>query len=147
MVQDKQGKRDKRARLTRFRWVIGTPYFVEGTSILTEVPILYFIKFTLGWEMPEGRFLMSLSNATNMFEGVVGAGLYDLFKQPAFNWLTGAFKDSFLNVAHTTDERTLILQMFIYISLFLTLLTIPFVEILRRELARQKIDINLGKRN
>jgi MFS family permease len=92
-------------------------------------------------------FLMSLSNATNMFEGVVGAGLYDLFKQPAFNWLTEAFGGSFLNVANTTDERTLILQIFIYISLFFTLLTIPFVEILRRELARQKIDINLGKRN
>jgi hypothetical protein len=27
------------------RWVIGTPYFVQGTSTLTEVPILYFIKY------------------------------------------------------------------------------------------------------
>jgi hypothetical protein len=92
-------------------------------------------------------FLMSLSNATNMFEGVVGAGLYELFSRPAFDWLIRVFENSFMNVAHSGDERTLILQMFIYISLFFTLLTIPFVEILRRELARQNIDINLGKRN
>jgi hypothetical protein len=52
-----------------------------------------------------------------------------------------------MNVANTGDERTIILQMFVYISLFFTLLTIPFVEMLRRELTRQQIDINLGKRN
>ena len=92
-------------------------------------------------------FLMSLSNATNMFEGVVGAGLYNLFSKPGFHWLIKTFGDSFLNIANTSDERTIILQIFVYISLFFTLLTIPFVEILRRELARQHIDINLGKRN
>jgi MFS family permease len=92
-------------------------------------------------------FLMSLSNATNMFEGVVGAGLYHLFSQPVFDRLVGAFGNSFLNLAGTRDERTLILQIFVYISLFFTLLTIPFIEMLRRELARNKIDINLGKRN
>ncbi len=92
-------------------------------------------------------FLMSLSNATNMFEGVVGAGLYNLFSQPAFNGLIKTVGNSFLNVANTMDERTIILQMFVYISLFFTLLTIPFIELLRRELARQKIDINLGRRH
>jgi hypothetical protein len=92
-------------------------------------------------------FLMSLSNATNMFEGVVGAGLYHLFSQPLFDRMIGAFGNSFLNLAGTLDERTLILQMFVYISLFFTLLTIPFIEMLRHELARKNIDINLGKRN
>jgi hypothetical protein len=91
-------------------------------------------------------FLMSLSNATNMFEGVVGAGLYELFSRPAFNWLIQAFGNSFMNVANSRDERTIILQIFVYISLFFTLLTIPFIEMLRRELAREKIDINLGRR-
>ena len=52
----------------------------------------------------------------------------------------------FLNIAHTADERTLILQMFVYISLFFTLLTIPFIELLRRELERRNVDINLGKK-
>jgi hypothetical protein len=64
---------------------------------------------------------MALSNATNMFEGVVGAGLYNMFSQPAFDWLTAAVGNSLLNVAHTMDERTIILQMFVYISLFFTL--------------------------
>ena len=35
--------------------------------------------------------------------------------------------------------------MFVYISLFFTLLTIPFIEVLRRELERRKVEINLGK--
>jgi hypothetical protein len=91
-------------------------------------------------------FLMSLSNATNMFEGVVGAGLYKLFTHPAFDWLVRAFKNTFFNIADTGDERTLILQMFIYIGLFFTLLTIPFLELLRRELVRREITINLGRR-
>ena len=90
-------------------------------------------------------FLMSLSNVTNMFEGVVGAGLYKLLVNPPFNRLVEEFKGTFLNIAHTSDERTLILQMFVYISLFFTLLTIPFIEVLRRELERRKVEINLGK--
>ena len=57
-----------------------------------------------------------------------------------------AFGNSFLNIADTGDERTLILQMFVYISLFFTLLTIPFIELLRRELEQREVEINLGKR-
>jgi hypothetical protein len=90
-------------------------------------------------------FLMSLSNATNMFEGVVGAGLYKMLSIPAFNWLIRGFEHTFFNIAGTGDELTLILQIFVYISLFFTVLTIPFVEFLRRELASRKIKINLGR--
>jgi hypothetical protein len=89
---------------------------------------------------------MSLSNVTNMFEGVIGAGLYNIFTHPLLNRLVAAFENTFLNIAHTGDERTLILQIFVYISLIFTLLTIPFIELLRRELERQKVKINLGKR-
>ena len=91
-------------------------------------------------------FLMSLSNATNMFEGVIGAALYNLFTHPPFNRLVQGFGNSFLNIADTGDERTLILQMFVYISLLFTLLTIPFIELLRRELEQREVEINLGKR-
>ena len=91
-------------------------------------------------------FLMSLSNVTNMFEGVVGAGLYNMFTRPPLNRLVAAFEDTFLNIAQTGDNRTLILQIFVYISLLFTLLTIPFIELLRRELERRKVEINLGKR-
>jgi hypothetical protein len=60
MAQDKQGKSDRHPGLTRLRWVIGTPYFVQGTSTLTEVPILYFIKFTLGMGDAGGQLFDAL---------------------------------------------------------------------------------------
>lgn len=91
-------------------------------------------------------FLMSLSNATNMFEGVVGAGLYNVFTRPPLNRLVDAFGHTFLNIADTVDQRTLILQIFVYISLFFTLLTIPFIMMLRRELDRRNVKINLGQK-
>jgi len=90
-------------------------------------------------------FLMSISNATNMFEGVVGAGLYKVFRSPSLSALLEGFAASPLNIAATANERTLILELFVYISLFFTLLTIPFIELLRRELDRRGIAIRLGR--
>jgi hypothetical protein len=90
-------------------------------------------------------FLMSLSNVTDTLEGVVGAGLYQLFSQPWLAWLLEVFQGSGFAIAQTADTRTLILQMFVYISLFFTVLTIPFIVLLRRELQRQGISIKLGK--
>jgi hypothetical protein len=37
---------------------------------------------------------------------------------PAFNWLVRGFEHTFINIAGTGDERTLILQVFVYIILF-----------------------------
>jgi BT1 family len=90
-------------------------------------------------------FLMSLSNVTDTLEGVVGAGLYKLLSQPWLAWLLEVFQSSGFAVAKTADTRTLILQMFVYISLLFTVLTIPFIVLLRRELQRQGIPIKLGK--
>jgi MFS family permease len=89
-------------------------------------------------------FLTALSNVTGMFEGVVGAGLFSVFKQPWMAWLLDAFQSSALNIAHTSDQRTLILELFVYISLVFTLLTIPFLVILKRELERRGIVVHLG---
>ena len=89
-------------------------------------------------------FLMSLSNVTNMFEGVVGAGLYDLLSSPSFSWVLQGFGRTPLNIAGVEDPRTLALQLFVYISLLFTLLTIPFIEMLRRELEQRGIPIRLG---
>ena len=89
-------------------------------------------------------FLMSLANVTDMFEGVVGAALYDLFSRPWMSWLIEAFAGSPLDFAHTADERTLILEMFVYIGLLFTLLTIPFLLMLQRELQRRGVAIKLG---
>ncbi len=90
-------------------------------------------------------FLMSLSNVTNMFEGVVGAGLYDLLSSPPFSGVLEGFGRTPLNIAAAQDPRTLILQIFVYISLLFTLLTIPFIEMLRRELERRGVRIRLGE--
>jgi hypothetical protein len=89
-------------------------------------------------------FLMSLINVTNMFEGVVGAGLYDLFTRPALAGVLAAFSGSPFDIAGSGDARTLVLQIFVYISLFFTLLTVPFLELLRRELVRREITVELG---
>jgi len=59
-MADKRKKNRHSKRLFRFRWVIGTPYFVQGTSAFTEIPILYFIKFTLGMGDAGGQLFDAL---------------------------------------------------------------------------------------
>ena len=87
-------------------------------------------------------FLMALSNVTNTFEGLVGSGLFWLFSRPELTELVGAFSRSPLNIAGVADKRTLILQMFVYISLFFTLLAVPVVVVLRGALERRGIHID-----
>ena len=86
-------------------------------------------------------FLMSLSNVTNTFEGLVGSALYWLLTRSWMSWTLSVFHGSILDIAGVTDPRTLILQMFVYISLGFTLLAIPVVYILQRSLARRGIEI------
>ena len=90
-------------------------------------------------------FLTALANTTNIVEDVVGAGLFKLFSTPSFGWLHIVFQGSIFDIANSLDTRTVILEMFIYISLFFTLLTIPFIELLRRNLKKQGIIILLSK--
>ncbi|MEX2493886.1 MAG: hypothetical protein WD425_19255 [Nitrospirales bacterium] len=90
-------------------------------------------------------FLMALSNVTTLFEGIVGAGLFQLFSHPGMGWMLSAFQGSWMDIAVVPDTRTLILQVFVYISLTFTLLTIPFIVLLKQELERQGIVIHLGK--
>ena len=87
-------------------------------------------------------FLMALSNVTNTFEGLVGSGLYWFFTQPWTAWLVDLFYRSPFDIAGVGDQRTLILQLFVYISLFFTLLTIPVVVLLKRTLARSGIEVS-----
>ncbi len=90
-------------------------------------------------------FLTALANTTNIVEDVVGAGLFKLFSSPSFDWLRNAFQGSMFEIANSIDTRTLILEMFIFISLFFTLLTLPFIELLKRDLSKQGIKISLSK--
>lgn len=89
-------------------------------------------------------FLMSLANVTDMFEGAVGAALYHLMSQPALHWLIEAFHNSFFDIAGVSDQRTMILQLFVYISLIFTLLTLSLVALLGREFTRRGISIHLA---
>jgi len=89
-------------------------------------------------------FLMSLTNVTGVFEGVVGAGLYKLFSQPWMAWTLNAFQGTWFDISGVTDQRTLILEIFVYIGLVFTLLTIPFILLLKREFERQRMVIHLG---
>lgn len=86
-------------------------------------------------------FLTALSNLTNTFEGLVGSGLYGLLTRPWMDWLLAAFYRSHFDIAGVPDPRTLILQIFVYISLFFTLLALPIVYLLKRELSRRGIQI------
>jgi hypothetical protein len=86
-------------------------------------------------------FLMSLSNVTNTFEGLVGSALYWMFTRTWMSWLLAAFQQSPFDIAGVPDTRTLILQMFVYISLLFTLLVVPVVLALQRALARRGIEI------
>ncbi len=89
-------------------------------------------------------FLMSWANATGVFEGVAGAGLFALFLQPWMQGFLDAFHGSWLDISGLADQRTLILEVFVYISLIFTLLTIPFILLLKREFERQGLVIQLG---
>lgn len=90
-------------------------------------------------------FLMAFSNVTNMFSGMVGAGLYGLFSQEIFSKVLDTFRGSWFDIAGVKDERTLILQLFVYISMFFTILSVLFVYLLKKEFVRQDIKIYLGR--
>jgi len=87
-------------------------------------------------------FLMALSNVTNTFEGLVGSALFWLFSRPWMSWLLESFYQSPLDIAGNPDERTLILQLFVYISLFFTALATPVGAVLRRALERAGVRIS-----
>jgi hypothetical protein len=86
-------------------------------------------------------FLMAITNVTNTFEGLVGGALFWLLTRPEMLWLLQAFAESPLDIADVADTRTLVLQIFVYVSLFFTLLALPVVVILKTALARHGIRI------
>jgi len=55
-----------------------------------------------------------------------------LFETDTFAGLVNGFYGSIFDFAGIQDSRTLILEIFVYIGLVFTLLTIPFIEMLRR---------------
>ena len=131
----------------RYQWF---RLIVQGLLGFASIPA-FIIPLTVAGETVKlayagmgYAFLTALSNVTDVFEGVVGAGLYWLFTRPQLAWLLEAFGRSPLDLAGTGDERTLVLELFVYVSLAFTLLTIPFLVLLRRELARRNIRVELS---
>ena len=86
-------------------------------------------------------FLTSLTNATNLIEGMAGGGFYWLFTRPAMKPFLDAFHHSWLDIAGVANQRTIILQLFIYIGLAFTLLSVPFIHMLRLAFRRHQIEI------
>src|SRR5687768_7223839 len=70
-MQTSDVRQDSRER-RRLKWVIGTPYAVQGTSNLVYIPILYFIKFTLGMGDAGGQLFDSLRTSGWLIKPVWG---------------------------------------------------------------------------
>lgn len=66
------GSEAERREIWRLRWTIGTPYFVQGTKKLTEIPTLFFIKFELGLGDAGGQLFDSLRSIGWMMKPIWG---------------------------------------------------------------------------
>ncbi|MDP3769997.1 MAG: hypothetical protein U1A23_01580 [Candidatus Sungbacteria bacterium] len=91
--------------------------------------------------------LMSVVNAANSLEDIAGGILYTLFSSWVGMPIVALFESSLFNFSAAHNERLLILQMFVYISVFFTALGIPFIMLLKRELKRKGIEISLASRD
>lgn len=135
---------------SRYEWF---RLFTETVLGFAAIPA-FIIPLTLAGETVKLRyaavgyaFLMSLANATSVFEGVIGSALFALFSQPWMEGLLAAFHGSWLDISGRPDQRTLILELFVYLSLIFTVLTIPFIRLLKHEFLRQGIGVHLGGGN
>jgi hypothetical protein len=87
---------------------------------------------------------MSVSNFTNAIEDVVGGLLYKLFSISWMQWFLRAFENSIFNIAGSHEMMILILQIFVYISAFFTLITIPFIYWVKKEFDQKGIEVHLS---
>jgi MFS family permease len=131
----------------RYMWMMLLATMILGFATIPA----FMIPLTLAGETVKlthaglsYAFLMAFINTTNTLEGMVGAGLYSWFESDSMQWLINGFAGSPFNIAGTIDGRTLILQIFVYIGLIFTFLSIPFILLLKRQLNRADIHINLG---
>jgi len=51
-----------RAEVGRLKWIFGTTYVVQGSSALSDIPTLYFIKFVLNMGDAGGQLFQSLKS-------------------------------------------------------------------------------------
>ena len=49
-------------KITKLKWIFGTTYTVQGSSALSDIPTLYFIKFVLEMGDAGGQLFQSLKS-------------------------------------------------------------------------------------
>ena len=130
----------------RYMWL----HLVANTVLGFATIPAFLIPLTIAGETVKRKsagmsyaFLMALANVTNMFGGMVGAVLYGFFSIPGMSWILQWFRGATLDIAGNPDSRTLILQIFVYISLFFVILSAAFVYLLKKHIDKNGIQISL----
>jgi hypothetical protein len=64
MNDQEKNRTDDRAeqKITKLKWIFGTTYTVQGSSALSDIPTLYFIKFVLELGDAGGQLFQSLKS-------------------------------------------------------------------------------------
>lgn len=130
----------------RYHW---WALFTDAILLFAAMPA-WLIPLTLAGEAASKAhagfiyaLLMSVSNFTNAIEDVVGGVLYKLFSISGMQWFLRAFENSIFNIAGSHDMMVLILQIFVYIGAFFTLIAIPFIYWIKREFDHREIQVHL----
>ncbi|MGH7794347.1 MAG: hypothetical protein ACREQ2_05555 [Candidatus Binatia bacterium] len=84
MAPDKQAS----AEIRRLKWIFGTTYTVQGSSALTDIPSLYFVKFILQMGDAGGQLFQSLKSAGWLVKPLWGfiSDRYPLFGYRRKSW-------------------------------------------------------------
>ena len=84
MAEEQTSKREH----SRLHWTLGTPYFVQGSKKLTEIPTLFFIKFELGMGDAGGQLFDSLRSIGWMLKPIWGfvSDQFPLFGYKRKSW-------------------------------------------------------------
>lgn len=94
--------------------------------------------------------LMSISNFSHTVDNMLGGALYGLLfgdeRSVGMHPLLQQFSHSVFEIAGSVDKRTLILELFIWVGVLFTLLSIPFVMWVKRVFRDNNINIVLHEK-
>jgi len=80
--------RQATAEIRRLKWIFGTTYTVQGSSALSDIPTLYFVKFVLELGDAGGQLFQSLKSAGWLVKPLWGfiSDRYPLFGYRRKSW-------------------------------------------------------------
>ncbi|MEA3230616.1 MAG: hypothetical protein U9Q05_02535, partial [Thermodesulfobacteriota bacterium] len=120
-------------KLSHLRWAIGTPYFVQGTKNLTEIPILFFIKFQLGMDDAGGQLFDALRSIGWMLKPIWGyiSDKFALFGYHRKSWyvLMACLAVVFWFVAAVLSYLGITIPLVYFIVFNLAFTTYAFVDV------------------